>query len=270
MKRNILILLSLGFLLRFADASSVEISVGGAFTGYIPTINYYSYEYITPVVRTYTENLNLLFGLAVSIPVSVNYNFNSGWGIGGCFETGFSFQAGPQLYSRYAPSDYVPTDFVYIYNAFYGIFDMMVKSPRNRYGMRAVMEFGLVIRPGALIGFNRTGRLRFYEGPGSDDFRFLFYAGPNFFIGFQKEVARSVIITPGIRFSGEFSVHQYDYNRYAQNEFYVQANIALEVKILWNKFIALPAPGNDTKTYKPKTRTTPKKKTKPKVEEEYK
>jgi hypothetical protein len=159
-----------------------------------------------------------------------------------------------------------------MYSAFYGIFDMTVKSPRNRDGLRAVMEFGLVIRPGALIGFYRAGRLRFNEGPGSDDFRFLFYAGPNFFIGFQKEIARSVIISPGIRFSGEFSLHQYDYARYVQNEFYVQANIALEVKIMWNKYISLASPNNNKSTghYKPKTTKKPKKQYKPKVEEEYK
>jgi hypothetical protein len=260
------------FSFQIAGASSIDVSVGGAFTFYaIPTINYYSYEYVTPVLRTSSEDMNLLFGLALSVPVSVTYNFNNGWGIGGSMELGYSFQAGPHVYSRYAPPDYAPTDYAYMYNAFYGLFDFRVRSPYAGYGIRAVMEFGVVIRPGALIGFYRADMVRFAEGPGSNGFRALCYAGPNFFIGFQKEVARSLILEPGFRFSGEFAGYQ-NHNdvRYYQNEFYVQANFAIELKIMWNKNIPLYSPGdNATKSTHTnnsnKVKKRPKKQTKPKT-----
>ena len=262
-------------ILNFIHPASIDFSIGGAFTGYlIPTINYNSYDYVTPTTRTYAENINLFFGMALTMPVSINYNFNNGWGIGGSFESGYSFHIGPHIYSRYAPSDFVPTDYVYMLNAFYGIFDFLLKSPRNKYGFRAVAEFGLVIRPGILSGFYRTGRLYFAEGPGSSDFRFLFYAGPNIFIGFQKAVSSSVILVPGFRFSGEFAAFRNNKDpRYYQNEFYVLANFGFELKIMWNKTIVLASPSTGTtKSTKPKKTVKPKVKTKPKkkVEEEYK
>jgi hypothetical protein len=272
MKKKILFFLCLIFSLQFINADSIDLSVGGAFTGYfIPTINYFSYESTLPRIAYKSESVNLLFGMALTVPVTFTYYFNNDWGVGAAVEMGYSLQGGPHVWLKNPPVDYVPTDYSYLFNAFYGVFDFAAKTPRFKYDIRLLMEFGLTIRAGGLVGFYRGNRSLFTEGLATSDFRALGYVGPNFFIGIQKEVVKSLILQPGFRFSAEFAGYNYAYiGGYAYNELYVQINFGLELRIMWNKNFPLSSGGGSTTNSTTKTKTKTKTNTTNKNNDDYK
>jgi hypothetical protein len=245
-KKNVIILLFFIISMQFINADSIDISVGGGFTGYfIPTVNPYNFEttYVNPTTVVTASYLNLLFGFAISAPVDFTYYFNNDWGVGANVELGYSLQGGPQVYLKDAPSGYVPSDYSVLYNAFLGIFNFTAKSPKLKYDFRIVMEVGLMLRPGGLVGFYRGSRSLYLLGYGTSDIRALCYAGPDFFIGFQKQLAKSLIIMPGFRFSAEFTGYYVEFPYSTYREFYAQINFGLEFRILWNKNIQLSSSG---------------------------
>lgn len=269
-KQNVLVLILIFVSIQFMNADNIDFSVGGGITAYIiPTFNYSNIETtilqeppLVPVRTTEVttaENLNLLFGFTATVPIVVTYHFNNGWGVGGTVELGYSFQGGPHVYLRNAPSDYVPTDTAYMFHAFYGVFNFTAKTPVLKYDFRIMMEIGLILRGGGLLRWDRNSHIRFPLGSGETDVRALCYVGPDIFVGFQKNLTSSLIIMPGIRMSTEFAY--FDNNSYQYRltkEFYLQANIGLEFRLMWNKIIPVSSSSSGTK----KSNTTNKNKSK--------
>jgi len=256
-KRFIFILIAVVFTLQFSEADSLDVFVGGGLTGYfIPTLNYEGIEstvtiprtLLTPertITSTYNSS-NLLFGFAVSVPVGVIYNFYNGWGLGGLIELGYSFQGGPKVYHSDPPEfntdgdDYVITNQRYIYNAFLGVINIVGRTPELGYGFRINMELGVILRPGALIGFDLTNRLDYPISSSADlPYRFLCYVGPNFLIGFQKELTKHLVIMPGLRLSAEFASYQITETNYVLKETYINGNFGIECRLLFDYNIAL-------------------------------
>lgn len=259
---KIFILLIFVFSSALLSGQSLEISAGGGLTGYfIPTINFVS-STISSDARVYrSDSVNLLFGLAVSAPVSVVYYLKNNVGIGGLAELGYSFLGGPHVYLSDAVPGYVPTQYWHTLHSFVGIFNLVIKSPPiNTF--RFLAEFGLIIRPGVVFNYHYYNNILFDHG-----YRFLFYAGPNLFLGFHKTIMQNLIITPGLRISTEFAGFQLNYPHSYHRTFYMLANFGLEFRILYRKVIGLgqnksnnyQAPdGNNSN----KQNTTPKKKRK--------
>jgi hypothetical protein len=255
--------------MHLAQSESVDISVGGAFTGYlIPTVSFYNYEttIANPARVSANDYVDLMFGFAVTAPVVATYYFNNGWGVGGSVELGYSFQAGPQVYMGNPPANYVPSDTAHFFHAFYGLFNFAVKTPKLKYDFRIVMELGLLLRGGGMLGWNRNYLYTSPLGSGTTSVRALCYAGPDFFIGFQKEVTPSLVIMPGFRFSSEFSGYYDTYPNTIYREFYVQVNFGLECRIMWNKNIPITSGGGGGT----KSNTTKKSKTKKPADDEKK
>lgn len=255
----------------FLFSESLDISVGGAFTGYfLPSVNYRSIDVFTKIETptgtqkdtSKVESVNLLFGFAITVPATVLYNLKSGWGIGGAIQLGYSFLGGPEVYISEKPDDYVVGDYAYFYNSFLGIFNFLARTPDLGNGFKLLLEGGLIVRPGALIGRYRTDEvIKFPVRGGDSPFRGLGYVGPNLFIGFYKELVKSLVIMPGFRPSFEFGYYQmYDKEGSAQitqREFYFLANFALEFKMLWNLNIPFKTKGKAATPSKSQQPTKP-------------
>jgi hypothetical protein len=254
MKKINLCIFFLIIFIKSVFADSIDVSAGGAVTGYLPILNYCNSDLtrtLEPPIVTVrrvdimkTDSLNLLFGFAVSAPVIFTYYFNNGWGVGAEAELGYSFQAGIQVYMNNAPENYVPTDTSFFYHAFLGTFNFIVNTPKLKNDFRVTMEFGLALRAGGLTGFVKSEKYRFLYGTGYVEARPLCYLGPDLFIGFQKDLARSLIIMPGLRMSSEFAYFYDDTNHnLISRDFYLQINLGLEFRLLWNKSFVLPSKG---------------------------
>ncbi|MCX8163724.1 MAG: hypothetical protein N3D10_04205 [Candidatus Micrarchaeota archaeon] len=251
--RKILISLIFLCLSFFIYSDSIDISVGGAFTGYfIPSVNYRSIDVTTKSETplgtqkksSKIDSVNLFFGFAITVPVTFLYNLPSGWGFGAAMELGYSFLGGPEVYISEKPDDYVIGDYTYFYNSFLGIFNFLARTPDLGNGFKLLLEGGLIVRPGALIGIYQNNEIIKFPIKGGDTpFRGLGYVGPNLFVGFYKELVKSLVIMPGFRPTFEFGyyplIDKSSTMSITQNEFYFLATFGLEFRMLWNLNIPL-------------------------------
>ena len=227
------------FILFSGFSNDIEFTVGGGLTLYvIPTVNPIRTETTITIlnqkVKATADTVNLLFGFAMTVPVTFAYILDSGWGIGASSEVGFSFLAGPQVFLKSPPSNYRPTDFTSVYNAFLLTMNFLLKSPRIE-GFSIVMEAGLILRPGAVSSYDRGSRLKYIRSSSNISYRALCYAGPNFFVGFEKKVGDHISISPGFRLSPEFT-HYSTYSTYpGSTESYALINFGFEFRISWFK-----------------------------------
>lgn len=237
-------------------SNSIDVGVGGAFTGYfIPTVNYRSTDTTIEIVNflttekqtTKTETVNLLFGFGITVPAFFLYNLSNNWGVGATIQLGYSFLGGPEVYcvvDKEQPKNYTPTDYAYFYNSFLGIFNFLARTPDLGKGFSLLLEGGLIVRGGGLTGrYQNKEEVKFPIGSSTQPYRALGFVGPNLFVGFNKEIYKSLLIMPGLRISTEFAYFPTSASGFVQKEFYFLLNFGLEFKLLWDYHIALGKKG---------------------------
>ncbi|OHD15102.1 MAG: hypothetical protein A2086_15265 [Spirochaetes bacterium GWD1_27_9] len=241
MKRNYILFFVLFFAVKIFS-ENIDITAGFGLTAYgLPTVNINNLKESSGVVQSDKDSVSLFFGAAGTIPFTFCYHFSNNWGIGFSSEAGYNFMAGRNVYLKNAPSDYDPVDYTYMFHAFLGNLNFMIKSPRIK-NSSLLIELGIILRPTFWFAYTKAGNndnkyntISLYIGNERKDYKTLLFLGPAFFVGGEVLLGKNASITLGARLSTEFAKYDIDYTinniNYKPNEFYIIINMAFELRI---------------------------------------